>query len=129
MPARSSGPIRALMPACSHAPLQAEEAIPVLAADASKHQRCAACVCDANVQPPVVLQFLDAVAPLMRCGAVMVFTLKRFAGSSAEYAAQQREIRAAFAAKCGCPESEVRIIHLLANGASEVTLLAKWAHP
>ncbi|RYE97677.1 MAG: hypothetical protein EOO41_03220 [Methanobacteriota archaeon] len=127
MLARTPGLTSALVNACALVALQAEEAIPLLAEDAAKHKRCVACVCDANVQPPAVLQFLDTVAPLMRHGAVMAFTLKRFAGSSAEFAAQQRDIRAAFAVQCGCPESDVRIIHLLANGASEVTLLAKWA--
>lgn len=83
--------------------------------------------CDMNCECPDTIAALRAARPLLAPGCVIVLTLKNFCGSKRRWEATCRD---AVSAVEGITNSRsVWMMHLMSNGATEVTLVARLAAP
>ena len=108
-----------------HMPVRADAAVAELLSRGL--QGTVACyACDMNCPTSTTVDIFLSALPLLARDAIVVLTLKNFDGAlftwkqNCELAAQR------VAAACGVERGDVKIIHLIANGPAEVTLLARY---
>jgi hypothetical protein len=114
-----------LPPCVRHLPMRAAEAVTTLL-DEGARGTVDCYVCDMNTPTATTVDIFESALPLLSPSSLVVLTLKNFDGPSRVWRANCDTAAARVAAACGIDRGSVRIVHLLANGSSEVTLLARF---
>jgi ribosomal protein S5 len=72
-----------------------------------------------------IVQIFISALPLLLRGAAVVLTLKNFDGTAAAFRSAVDRAKATMVALPSLDPSSVKVLHLMSNGADEVTLVAR----